>query len=146
LKLSQQGLDLIMQSEGFRALPYLDVCGKPTIGYGHLLQPGESYPVSMTMVTAQVLLEGDVVRFEADVNRDVSVLMNQGEFDALVDFCYNLGDRLLGSTLLRLLNAGDYAGADAQLVKWDFAGGKPNAAIKARRVREMALWGEGAAG
>jgi lysozyme len=71
----------------------------------------------------------------------VRVPLTQGQFDALVDFCFNLGEgRLAGSTLLRELNAGLYAAAGQQLLAWDHAGGKVIPGLKARREAELALW------
>ena len=74
----------------------------------------------------------------------MTVELTQGEFDALTDFCFNLGDRLRGSTLLRFLNAGDYASAEAHLADWVMAGGRENAGLKARRLLEMEIWAKAA--
>jgi lysozyme len=79
----------------------------------------------------------------AIVQREVGVPLNQGEIDALSDAVFNMGDFLRASTLLRMLNAGDYADAEQQLQRWDFVNGKPNAALHARRIAEMALWTAG---
>jgi lysozyme len=143
MNLSAEGLNLIKQEEGCDLHTYPDCLGLPTIGYGHLIKPGETFPDGITTNQAEDMLLADVARFEADVNREVTVPMTQGEFDALVDFEFNLGDRLPSSTLLRLLNSGQTEAARQQLEAWDFAGGKPNAAIKARRVLEMDLWAKG---
>jgi len=69
------------------------------------------------------------------------VPLSQGQFDALVDFVFNLGSgRLASSTLLKILNAGRYADAAEQLLRWDQAGGKECPPLKARREAELALW------
>jgi len=71
----------------------------------------------------------------------VKVALTQGQFDALVDFCFNLGaGRLAKSTLLRCLNAGRYNDAAEQLLLWDLAGGEVNLGLKARREAELRLW------
>jgi len=58
-----------------------------------------------------------------------------------VDFCFNLGaGRLAASTLLKSLNAGRLDEAAQELLQWDHAGGKENAALKARRQAEAELW------
>ena len=78
---------------------------------------------------------------EQAVERLVKVPLTQGQFDALVDFCFNLGaGRLASSTLLKALNGGRYEAAAEQLLRWDVAGGEENAGLKARREAEFALW------
>ena len=75
--------------------------------------------------TAERLLKTGLVSYESDVSRLVKVGLTQGQFDALVSYTYNLGARSLStSTLLRKLNAGDYAGAADEFLRWNKAGGK----------------------
>ncbi|MFK9512027.1 lysozyme, partial [Escherichia coli] len=63
--------------------------------------------------------------FEARVRRIVTVPLTANQLGALVSFAYNLGTgALASSTLLRLLNAGDYKGAAAQFARWNRAGGR----------------------
>ena len=141
MRLSPAGLALLKQSEGFRSRTYRDVNGLATIGYGHRLLAGESYPEGIDENEAAELLLRDVLTAEQAVTRLVKVRLTQGQFDALVDFVFNLGaGRLAESTLLRELNAGHYAEAAAQLVRWDRAAGVELPSIKARRLAEVALW------
>jgi len=141
MQLSAAGLDLIKKSEGFRDRVYLDVAGFPTIGYGHLIKPHESFPNGITEPQAAATLSSDVEDAESAVARLVKVALTQGQFDALVDFCFNLGaGRLAGSTLLRELNVGNYQAAGEQLLAWDHAGGAVVAGLKARREAELKLW------
>jgi lysozyme len=141
MQLSTEGLDLIKKSEGFRGRIYRDVAGFPTIGYGHLIKPGESCPDGITGLQAVAILAADVQAAEQAVARLVKVALTQGQFDALVDFCFNLGaGRLAVSTLLRELNAGHHDAAAQQLLAWDHAGGAVNAGLKARRQAEFDLW------
>lgn len=141
MKLSVEGLQLIKQQEGFRSRTYLDVAGFPTIGYGHrLINPG-SFPDGISEIEAAEILASDVRDAEQAVERLVKVPLTQGQFDALVDFCFNLGSgRLASSTLLKVLNGGRYADAAEQLLRWDQAGGKECPPLKARREAELALW------
>jgi lysozyme len=75
------------------------------------------------------------------VLRLVRVPLTQGQFDALVDFCFNLGaGRLAASTLLKALNARRYDAAGEQLLRWDVAAGEVNAGLRARREAEARLW------
>ncbi len=141
MQLSAAGLELLKQSEGFRSHSYNDVNGFPTIGYGHRLLDHESFPDGLTEPQAAGMLATDVRCAEQAVARLVKVPLTQGQFDALVDFCFNLGaGRLASSTLLKALNGGRYAHAAEQLLHWDIAGGEENAGLKARREAEFALW------
>jgi lysozyme len=147
MDLSAAGLLLLKHSEGFRATIYRDVAGLATIGYGHRLSPGETFPNSIKQAQAEALLSADVTTAEQAVLRLVKVPLTQGQFDALVDFVFNLGaGRLAGSTLLKDLNAGDSDAAGAQLLLWDHSGAQEIAGLKARREAELRLFtGEAAA-
>lgn len=145
MELSPAGLDLIKRSEGFRESVYTDVAGFPTIGYGHRLRPGESFPEGVTQVEAQAILTADVSDAEQAVSRLVKVTLTQGQYDALVDFVFNLGpSRLASSTLLEDLNAGHYSAACEQLLIWDHSmvNGAEQivAGLKSRRQAEYNLW------
>ena len=149
MRLSDQGLQLIQQFEGFRSAVYLDPKGLQTIGYGHKLQPGESFPNGVTEAQATDLLLADVSTAEGAVNRLVTVPLNQGQFDALVDFTFNLGaGNLQSSTLLKLLNQSNIQGAADEFLKWNHAGTQVLPALTARRQaeRNLFLGAAGAAG
>jgi lysozyme len=142
MQLSEAGLNLIKRSEGFRERTYLDVAGILTIGYGHRLLTHEAFPEGVSEAQAAAMLRDDVHGAEQAVERLVKVALAQGQFDALVDFCFNLGSgRLASSTLLKSLNGGRYEAAREQLLRWDQAGGQVRAGLKARREAESALWG-----
>ena len=144
MKLSAAGLQLIKESEGYRGRTYLDVAGIPTIGFGHRLVHPECYPDGINEAQAEVILLWDVQEAEQAVTRLVKVPLTQGQFDALVDFTFNLGEgRLRTSTLLEMLNAGKYDAAAAELLRWDHAGATEIASLKARREAECRLWGGG---
>ena len=141
MQLSADGLELIKHAEGFRSRKYADVAGLPTIGYGHRLIPPESYPRGVSESQATAMLLHDVGAAEQAVARLVHVELTQGQFDALVDFCFNLGaGRLAASSLLRELNAGRHQVAGQQLLLWDHAGGQVFAALEKRRKAEYQLW------
>lgn len=146
MKFSTAGLELLKCSEGFRNRTYLDVAGYPTIGYGHRLLHPESFPKGVSEEQATEILISDVGNAEQAVQRLVKVSLTQGQFDALVDFCFNLGSgKLAESALLKELNAGHYEAAAEQLLRWDHAGGQECAALKSRREAEFELWGNGPA-
>ena len=146
MRLGALGLELVKRSEGFRDRTYLDVAGIRTIGYGHRLLAHEAFPDGIDEAHAAGILAADVREAELAVERLVKVELTQGQFDALTDFCFNLGaGRLASSTLLRALNGGLYDAARQQLLRWDMAGGEANAGLKARREAEFELWGGSAA-
>lgn len=146
MNLSTAGLELIKRSEGFRSKTYLDVAGYPTIGYGHRIEGSERYPSGISETEAEVILLWDVRQAEQDVTRLVTVPLAQGQFDALVDFTFNLGSgRLASSTLLHDLNAGKYEVAAEQLLHWDHSGDHEVSSLKARREAEFRLWTAGEA-
>jgi len=141
MQFSAAGMELLKKSEGFRNRVYMDVAGFPTIGYGHRLLHPESFPNGIDEAQAANLLASDVRDAEQAVERLVKVTLTQGQFDALVDFCFNLGaGRLASSTLLKDLNCGRYDDAAGQLLLWDHAAGKEFPALKARREAEVELW------
>ena len=141
MRLSSAGLELLKRSEGFRDRTYCDVAGFHTIGFGHRLSAEENYPYGITRQQAEAILGSDISIAENAVARLVHVPLTQGQFDALVDFVFNLGSgRLASSTLLRYLNAGKYDDAAWQLLAWDHAGSRELPALKLRRESEFRLW------
>jgi lysozyme len=117
-----------------------------TFGFGST-RDAEGKPVTATTPAisrddAVKLMIRDLQAAVDAVIRLVQVPLTEGELAALTDFVYNLGaGSLAPSTLLKLLNAGDYAGAAQQLPLWDHAGGKVLAGLLARRQAELALFG-----
>jgi lysozyme len=141
MKLSAAGMDLLKRSEGFRNRVYLDVAGLPTIGYGHRLLHPESFPSGIDEALAADLLASDVRDAEQAVARLVKVPLAQGQFDALVDFVFNLGSgRFATSTLLKCLNAGRHDEAVKELLRWDRANSQEVPALRLRREAEANLW------
>jgi lysozyme len=143
MRTSQRGLSLIKSFEGLRLLAYRDAVGVWTIGYGATrgVKPG----MSVTKEQAERMLLNDVQRFEPEVERLVKVPLSGNQWDALVSFTYNLGaSNLESSTLLRLLNVGDYAGAAEQFPRWNKAGGKVLPGLVRRREAERVLFLEAA--
>lgn len=144
MQTSDKGIALIKQFEGCKLTAYQDSVGVWTIGYGWT-QPVDGKQVRAGMAikqeTAERLLKTGLVSYESDVSRLVKVGLTQGQFDALVSFAYNLGARSLStSTLLRRINAGDYAGAADEFLRWNKAGGKVLNGLTRRREAERALF------
>ena len=157
MKLDRAGLEFLKEQEGVRLESYKDVAGYETIGVGHLLTPNEkrtgiirineqSIPWRATGLTedqALGLLAQDAANFEAAVNESVDVALNQNQFNALVSLAFNIGPTaFVNSTLVRVLNEGDYDGAAAQFAVWRKAGGRVIRGLVLRRARECELFEE----
>ncbi|KNC16744.1 lysozyme [Pseudomonas sp. RIT-PI-a] len=142
MKTSPKGIALIKSAEGLRLKAYPDpgTGGLPwTIGYGST--SGVTRNMVITEAQAEQMLAADLVRFERIVERLVRVPLNQGQFDALVSFTYNVGEgNFTKSTLLRKLNAGDTPGGAEQFSRWVNAGGKVLPGLVNRRAAERGLF------
>ena len=109
-----------------------------TIGYGHTtcVEKGDT----CTAQQADAWLADDIADAVRSVNSLVMVDLTQHQFDALVDFTFNLGaGNLHSSTLLRRLNESDFTGADAEFAKWVRGGGHVLPGLVKRRKLE-ACW------
>ena len=137
-----KGVELICHFEGLKLERYRDAVGLWTIGYGHLILKTEMEKlIKITTGEAKTLLRKDLRRTEQGVQKLVSVSVTQNQFDALVSFCYNLGqENLRNSTLLKKVNAKDYKGAADQFLRWNRAGGKVLAGLTKRRTDERKLF------
>jgi lysozyme len=129
LSLSASGLVGIAVFEGYRETAYVPVAGDvATIGFG-TTRHADGSPVQMgertDPIRALTRKLDDVRRFEGALKTCVTVPLHQHEYDAFLSFAYNVGaGKFCGSTLVRRLNAGDYAGACAEFDRWVFFQGK----------------------
>lgn len=142
LRLSAKGIEFLKDMEGVRYTAYLDTGGVWTIGVGHT---GPEVIRGLRINEEQVnkYLQKDVIEAEDSVKELVKVPLSQSQFDALVSFTFNLGENALSkSTLLRLLNAGDYNGAMQQMNRWVYDNGKLIAGLVKRRKAEQSLWSD----
>ncbi|NWD74845.1 lysozyme [Pseudomonas gingeri] len=139
MRTSQKGIKLIKSFEGLRLNAYQDSVGVWTIGYG--TTRGIAAGMTITTDQAERMLQNDIGRFEPQLDALAKVPLSQNQWDSLMSFIYNLGAGNLGSsTLLKLLNAGDYAGASAQFPRWNKAGGQILAGLTRRREAEQAMF------
>ena len=146
MRTSDKGLDFITEHEGLRLEVYNDVAGYPTIGVGHLIRDDDpDFSGGITREQAIELLRDDARDAEDAVNRHVEVDLNQHQFDALVSFVFNVGGGAFRkSTLVRLLNQGQYDAVPDQLRRWNKAGGRVVQGLVNRREAECRLWQDGA--
>jgi lysozyme len=136
LTLSASALVGIAVHEGYRGEAYIPVKGDvPTIGFG--TTAGVKSGDRIEPVQALVRKLADVQRFEGALQQCVRVPLHQHEYDAFLSLAYNIGPgAFCGSTLVRRLNAGDYAGACAEILRWDRFRGEPLRGLTLRRQAE----------
>jgi GH24 family phage-related lysozyme (muramidase) len=141
--ITQAGIDLIKQFEGFSPTVYICPAGYATIGYGHVVKPHERerFTSGITPEQAESLLRQDVQISERAVLRLITVPLTDGQFDALASFTFNLGaGALQRSTLRRKVNCGDHAAVPVEFRKWVWAGGRKLEGLVRRRVEEVNLY------
>lgn len=140
MKINEAGINLIKSFESLRLNSYLCPAKVWTIGYGHT---GKNIKKGMTITEEQAndYLKNDLVYFENIVSKSVEVDLNENQFSALVSFVFNIGEgSFLASTLLKLLNNGDYKGAAEQFLRWNKSNGKVLPGLTRRRKEEVELF------
>ena len=145
MKISPRGLELIKDFEGFSSSSYLCPAKIPTIGYGNTFyEDGTKVKLGdqISKTDALKLLEVVVNRDFADkIFPSIKVKVTQSQFDAMISLAYNIGTgAFLKSTLLKKVNAGDFAGAGEEFLRWNKAGGKEVLGLTKRREREKQLF------
>ena len=139
MKISPEGLALIKKFEGCELEAYQCSAGVWTIGYGHT--KGVKEGMTITKDQAEQMLLEELVEYEVAVEEAVDNQLDQCMFDALVSWTYNLGPtNLNNSTMLKVLNAGEYDEVPAQIKRWNKAGGKVLQGLIRRREAEALLF------
>jgi len=145
MQISFKGRELLQELEGFRHDAYLDTGNVWTIGYGTTKIDGKPVEAGQTCTEkqAQEWLQTDLAWAQTAVNKLVKVKLTQNMFDALTSFVYNIGENAFArSTLLQLLNTGQYAPASQQFKRWVFDNGNIIKGLVTRRMKEQALFEE----
>jgi lysozyme len=145
MHMSPEGMNALLKKfEGCKLKAYRCPANVCTIGYGHTSAAGAPQVVDGMIITqadADDILKRDIVKFEVAVMDLVKVKLTQNQFDVLVDFVYNAGDKnLQSSTLLKKVNAGKFDEVPAELMKWTKGGGKVLPGLVRRRQAEAAWW------
>jgi len=135
MTIDQTGLDFIKGFEGFSPVPYNDVVGKSTVGYGHLIKSGEDFSMGISLSQGETLLYDDLEGVEARILQLAPTIITQNQFNALCSFAFNLG---VGA--LEQMMAHGWDQVPAQILRWDMAGGKHLAGLTRRRNAESALF------
>ena len=140
MQISDEGIELIKHFEGCELEAYKCAAGVWTIGYGYIkgVQEGDKWSADKADFMLFKELEEE---YEKYVNDYVNVPLNQCQYDALCSFVYNLGGNALkNSTLLIVLNSGNYEGVPEQIMRWNKAGGRVLAGLVRRRECEAELF------
>ena len=96
---------------------------------------------TITQEQAEEMLVEELNEYEGYINNMVTVELNQNQYDAMVSWVYNLGGgNLKASTLLKVLNQGEFDGVPAQIMRWNKAGGKVLEGLTRRRQAEADLF------
>ena len=139
---SGSGLALTENFEGCKLTSYQDSRGIWTLGWGHTKDIGPD--MNCTQEQADEWLKEDTQSSVDAINRLVNIQLTQNEFDALVDFVYNLGaGSFASSTMLKLLNQGELGLAANEFSKWDHCGGQVVQGLLNRRIAEQQEFSNG---
>lgn len=132
-------LALVVQFEGKVNRTYLDPVGISTICYGHT-GPDVHMGMTATDEQCQQWTAEDLLKADGGVRSCIARPMTDNVRSAFADLAYNIGvAKFCGSTLVRLYNAGDAAGACAQLSRWNKAGDRTLPGLVRRRAAEREL-------
>jgi lysozyme len=144
MQMTEEGLALIREWEGFRGRAYRDAVGAWTIGFGHTSLAGApevSPGLEISREQAEKILARDVETFAHGVASAVTVTLSGNEFSALVSFAYNVGlGNFRSSSVLKAVNAGDRAAVPRRVQLWVKAGGRTLPGLVKRRAAEAALF------
>jgi len=139
MKISEDGLELIKKFEGCETTAYQDSVGVWTIGFGHTKGVEEGQTCSIE--DAESMLADEMDEYEGYINNMVKVELQQHEFDALVAWVYNLGPTNLGeSTMLKVLNGGQFDRVPDEMNRWTRAGGEILEGLVRRRQAESLMF------
>ena len=134
-----EGISLIQKFEGCELEAYKCPADVWTIGYGHT--KGVVDGMKITKEEAEQMLIDELHEYENYINKYVTVALSQHQFDALVSWVYNLGPaNLKASTMLKVLNEGQYEEVPSQMKRWNKAGGKTLDGLIRRRQAEAYLF------
>ena len=114
-----------------------------SIGYGHQIQPNELELMTQTITEEKALqlFQKDIESMRKQLNSLIKVPINKNQQLALLSLRYNIGPEAFAtSSVLRLLNEGNYSGSALRFADWRISDGMINRGLVARRERERALF------
>jgi lysozyme len=146
MRITESLIKIVEEEEGWSAVPYLCPAKKWTIGFGSTFwedgTPVKKDDKPIDKERGRMLVKAHFAReVEPALDSLVKVSLTQNQYDALADFVYNVGvGNFASSTLLKKLNAKDYAGAANEFPKWNKGGGKVLNGLVRRRKKEQDLF------
>ena len=162
INISDKGINLLKTLEGAvkqngKHMIYDDQTGKAanpnaplprgaTIGYGHLIKPGENFIAGITEACATEILRADIAAAERAVQNNINVPLMQNQYDALVIFAYNIGAKnFANSTVVKYINnphfkSSIYPDLKSAWVAWNKSGGRVMPGLTRRRTKEWNLF------
>lgn len=144
MKISEKGIALICQFEGFKSKPYQDVKGVWTIGYGTTIYPnGNRVAATDAAITKEQGIEYLRHHVDTFVSAELSALnLKQNQYDALASFIYNCGVNAFRTSTLRkdVINGATPAKIEADFMLWNKSGGKVVDGLTNRRKAEAKLY------
>lgn len=135
-------INLIKQFEGYASEAYICPAGYRTIGYGHVIKKGDNFTTAISLDEGENILKRDVSQSEKGVLRLITVPLNDGEFDSLVSFTFNLGEAALQrSALRRKINHGFCEeDIEKEFMKWVYVNGRKTKGLVRRRQAEFRMF------
>jgi GH24 family phage-related lysozyme (muramidase) len=131
-------IQAIKEFEGYKNKPYQDAAGNWTGGYGHMLLSNQ--PAIIPTSLAETWLNHDIYLAAIPVRNLITVEITQGQFDAMVDFCFNCGNSAFTrSSIWKHINAGRPEAAAAEVKLYNHAGGKVLPGLTKRRAWEASM-------
>ena len=158
MKLSDSGLAFIQSCEGLGKncvqngvhLPYWDKDGKRwTIAWGMTYLPnGKKVTADTRLSIAEANssfreLLAKYIKCVNDLCTRDKVELKQCEFDSLVDFAYNAGQRALRNSMLWQKIVKHDPSASEQFMRWVYSGGQKVNGLVNRRTKEKYLFDTG---
>ena len=144
LIISKKGVDFIKSFEHLYLTKHDDYVGLPVIGYDHIITKEDGNLNKITLAEADKIFLMDIKRIENIIHFLVKVPLLQHQFDALVSWTYNVGVKVLQkSTLLKMLNIGDYSDVPDQMKGWNQTNGRVSKDLVKRRNSEANLFSTG---
>lgn len=139
MKISENGIELIKEFEGYKSEAYQCTSGIWTIGYGHTKNVQKNDTCSVEEATE--FLKQDVEIAERAINQLVKVELNQNQFDALVSFVYNIGrENFKRSSMLKFLNSAHFPLSASQFDRWVYSRSNKSQGLINRRAKEKELF------
>lgn len=152
--MSSVGLDMLAKLESSKSRMYYDPIGLPTIGVGHMLTKDElssgkilihgiffPWADGLNASEMDALLSQDTMSVAGAITDMVNVPLTQPQFDALVSLVFNIGVKAFRySTLLKMLNMGDYSSVPTQMRRWVYGANMRLPVLEDRREKEIAMW------